>query len=307
MNQRVFGAILVAVSAVSFGAMAIFARYAYADGADVIAVLFLRFAIAATLMGAYMLAARRRWPRGRNLAILAAMGGVGYVGQSFAFFSALNHASAGLVALLLYLYPFLVTMLGAIFLREPLSAGRVFAVLAALGGTALTLGGGIAGEPLGVVLGLAAALIYSAYILVGSRVLAAEDAMGAATVVMIAAAVVFGAIALATAPRFPGEPAGWAAVLAIAVVSTVIAMGGFFAGIRRLGAADAATLSTLEPAVTIVLAAVFLDEPMNRLQLAGGAIILAAVVWLTRSSAASRADAATGADKAAEGSAEGRA
>ncbi|MBS0511532.1 MAG: DMT family transporter [Proteobacteria bacterium] len=285
MNQRIVGALLVAVSAAGFGAMAIFARYAYADGADVVAVLSLRFAIAAALMSIYMAIARRRWPRGRNLAILAAMGGVGYVGQSLAFFSALNYASAGLVALLLYLYPFLVTVLGAAFLREPLGLGRVLAVLAALAGTALTLGGGIAGEPVGVALGVAAALLYSIYILIGSRVLASSDAMGAATVVMIAAAVVFGAIALGTRPRFPVGPAGWAAVLAIAVVSTVIAMGAFFAGIRLLGAADAATLSTLEPAVTIALAAIFLDEPLNRLQLAGGAIILGAVVWLTRGGA----------------------
>lgn len=294
MNQRVLGALLVAVSAASFGAMAIFARYAYADGADVVAVLFLRFAIAATLMSLYMAIARRRWPRGRNLAILAAMGGVGYVGQSLAFFSALNHASAGLVALLLYLYPFLVTVLGALFLREPLGVRRALAVLAALAGTALTLGGGISGEPVGVALGIAAALIYSIYILVGSRVLASSDAMGAATVVMISAAVVFGAIALATRPRFPLEPAGWAAVLAIAVVSTAIAMGGFFAGIRLLGAADAATLSTLEPAVTIALAAVFLDEPMNALQLVGGVVILSAVVWITRSSGGRRAEAQQG-------------
>jgi len=302
MNPRILGALLVAISAASFGAMAIFARYAYADGADVIAVLFLRFAIASALMSAYMVVARRRWPRGRNLAMLAVMGGVGYVGQSFAFFSALNHASAGLVALLLYLYPFLVTVLGALFLREPLGAGRVLAVLAALGGTALTLGGGIAGEPLGVALGLASALLYSVYILTGSRVLATADALGAATVVMIAAAVVFGAIALATAPRFPAAPAGWAAVLAIAVVSTVIAMGGFFAGIRRLGAADAAALSTLEPVVTIVLAAIFLDEPLNAMQLVGGAIILAALVWLTRSGA-SRAAPGEGAPKDGRGGA----
>jgi drug/metabolite transporter (DMT)-like permease len=296
MSERVLGAILVAVSAASFGAMAIFARYAYADGADVTAVLFLRFAIASALMSLYMLVSRRRWPRGRNLAILAVMGGVGYVCQSLAYFSALNHASAGLVALLLYLYPFLVTGLGALFLGEALSAGRVLAVLAALCGTALTLGGGIDGEPLGVLLGVGAALIYSVYILAGSRVLATEDALGAATVVMLAAAAVFGAITLATVPHFPSAPAGWAAVLAIAVVSTVIAMVGFFAGIRRLGAADAATLSTLEPIVTIALAAVLLDEPLRMQQLAGGAIILAAVVWLTRSGAPRKGAAGVGED-----------
>jgi hypothetical protein len=85
MNDRVWGALLVALSATAFGAMAIFARFAYADGTDVVAVLFLRFTIAAALMSAFVVASGRRWPRGRNLAILLAMGAVGYVGQSLSF------------------------------------------------------------------------------------------------------------------------------------------------------------------------------------------------------------------------------
>ena len=288
MNDRLIGVFHVAVSAASFGAMAIFARLAQDAGVEVTAVLFLRFALAALLMAGYMGLGGRRWPRGRNLLTLIAMGALGYVGQSFCFFSALNHASAGLVALLLYLYPFLVTLLGALFLRQRLSMGRVLAVLAALAGTALTLGGGLAGEPAGVMLSLAAALIYSVYILAGSRVLASEDPVAAATVVMIAAAVVFGGLSWQAAPRFPHDAQGWLAVLAIALVSTVIAMVGFFAGLARLGAADAATLSTLEPVVTIGLAALFLGEPMSLQQLAGGAIILAAGIWLARSGPAVR-------------------
>jgi drug/metabolite transporter (DMT)-like permease len=286
MNDRVCGALLVALSAAAFGAMAILARFAYADGADVVAVLFLRFAIAAALMSAFIVASGRRWPRGRNLVVLLAMGGIGYVGQSLSFFSALNHASAGLVALLLYLYPFLVTLLEALVLRRPLERRRLLAVGVALGGTALTLGGGIGGEPLGVLLGVLAALIYSIYIIAGGTVLTREDPLAAATVVMIAAAAVFGGAVLATAPVFPAERAGWLAVLVIALLCTAVAMGAFFAGVRSLGPADAATLSTLEPVVTIALASIFLGEPMQVHQLAGGALILAAVVWLARTGAA---------------------
>lgn len=282
MDQRVSGALYVTVSAIAFGAMAIFARQAYAGGADVVAILLLRFSIAAATMVVITLALGRRWPRGRNLAILAAMGGVGYVAQSLAFFSALNYASAGLVALLLYLYPFLVTVLGAMLFGQPLGRGRLLAVLAALLGTALTLGGGLAGQPLGVVLGVSAALIYSLYILAGGRVLAYEDPIAAVTVVMSAAALTFALIALVQPPQFPTTVPSWLAVVAIALLCTVVAMLGFFIGLRRLGAADAATLSTLEPVVTIVLAAIFLGEPFALLQIVGGAIILGAVIWLTR-------------------------
>jgi len=282
-SERLAGALSIAVSATSFGAMAIFARHAYGSGADVVSVLFLRFLIAAVLMSGVMLATGRHWPSGRNLAILAAMGGIGYVGQSFSFFSALNHASAGLVALLLYLYPFLVTILGALVLGEKLTRLRLAAVLIALAGTAVTIGGGIHGQPLGVVLGVSAALIYSIYILVGSRVMREEAPLGAATVVMIAAAVVFGGLIGFTGAAWPQTADGWAAVVSIAVVSTVVAMVSFFVGMQKLGAADAATLSTLEPVVTFVLAAVFLGEVIRPNHVVGGAMILGAVVWLTRS------------------------
>ena len=152
MNPRLSGALYVAISATAFGAMAIFARQAYAGGADVMAVLLLRFVIAALLMTGLMLATGRRWPRGRNLLLLMVMGGLCYVAQSMSFFSALKYASAGLVALLLYLYPFIVTVLGALVLRQRLGRRRLLAVLAALFGTALTLGagGGFAGEARGV-------------------------------------------------------------------------------------------------------------------------------------------------------------
>lgn len=286
-SARWVGAGLVALSATSFGAMAIFALVAYAGGADVTAVLFLRFAIASVAMAALTLATRRRWPSRRNATVLALMGGVGYVAQSMCFFSALRFASAGLVALLLYLYPFLVALIGVAFLGERLTRRRSLAMAAALVGTALTLGEGLGGSGIGVALGVATAVIYSIYIVAGSRVLAAEDALASSTVVMLAAALVFGGLVLATGPRFPVGPAAWMACVAIALVSTAVAMATFFAGIQRLGAADAATLSTLEPVVTFILAAVFLGEAVSALQIIGGAIVLGAVIALARDGAGS--------------------
>ncbi|MDP8937352.1 MAG: DMT family transporter, partial [Actinomycetota bacterium] len=66
----------------------------------------------------------------------------------------------------------------------------------------------------------------------------------------------------------------------------VVAITAFFAGMARLGPADASTLSTLEPVVTLVLAAAVLHERITPLQLAGAALILSAVVLLARSGGA---------------------
>ena len=191
-SASLVGALYVALSAASFGALPIFIKIAYVSGAEPVAVLALRFTLAALLMSAIMLVKGLPWPHGRNLLTLACMGALGYVGQSFCFFSALNYASAGLVSLLLYLYPALVTVLAAIFLRQRLNRLQIGAVAAALAGTALTIGGDASGSLPGVLLGIGAALIYSIYILVGSRMMRAEGALPAATVVMLSAAAVFG-------------------------------------------------------------------------------------------------------------------
>lgn len=282
MSGRWSGVLWVMLSAVGFGAMPIFARIAYADGVSLTTLLFLRFAVAGTLLAAWGMARGMRWPRGGDLAWVATMGAVGYVGQSFGYFSALRHASAGLVALLLYLYPAIVTILSALLFRRRVGWGRGMAVAVALAGMALAVGGDLRSEPIGVGLGVAAALIYSIYILAGERVMPRVGALPAATVVMLAAAIVYGIAAASVGPALPRTPVGWAAVLAIAVLSTLLAIVGFFKGLARLGASDASTLSTLEPVVTIVLARWVLGEAVTAWQAVGGAAILAAVIYLAR-------------------------
>ena len=262
--------------------MAIFGKVAYAQGIPLDSLLFLRFAIAGAVMAGWMLISRQAWPRGRSLAGLALMGGVGYVGQSWCYFSALSHASAGLTALLLYLFPVIVTVLHAVLARRMLRPLRAAAVLVALAGTALTIGGNVEGQALGVAFGIAAALIYALYIIVGERVTAGIGAIPAATVIMLASAVSSALIVLGRGFAAPVTPTGWVAVLAIALVCTVVAITAFFAGLSRLGAPDASTLSTLEPLATIVLAAVFLGERISFTQMLGGTIILAAAIVLAR-------------------------
>jgi drug/metabolite transporter (DMT)-like permease len=72
------------------------------------------------------------------------------------------------------------------------------------------------------------------------------------------------------------------AIALIALISTVIAITLFLAGLEKTDATQASLLSTVEPVVTVLLAAVFLHEAVTLSQLAGGALILAAVVVISR-------------------------
>ena len=285
--QRFAGFAFVIGSAVAFGAMAIFARFAYRDGVDTTTLLALRFSIAAAFLVAWCAIRGVTWPRGRDLATLVALGAIGYAGQAASFFTALTLAPAGLVALLLYLNPAIVALLAAWRGHETLTRPTILAIAIALAGTALTVGPALGGatqgvHPAGVALGVLAAVIYAVYIVVSSGVASRVDPLAMSTVVIASAAVLFGALALFRGPALPAGATGWAAAVAIALVSTVAAITLFFAGLSRIGPTRASTLSTVEPAVTVALAALVLDERIAAVQLAGGALILAAVVLLAR-------------------------
>jgi len=282
LSDRWQGVAWIVVSAVGFGAMAVFAKLAYRDGVSLSTMLFLRFSIAGVLLAGWGLWRGMRWPRGRNLLWLVAMGAIGYVGQSFSYFAALQYASAGLVALLLYLYPAIVVVLSALLFKRVIGAERAWAVGIALAGMALTIGGDLHSEAPGILLGITAAFIYAVYILAGEGVMPHVGPLAAATVVMLAAAVVYGLMAVGGGLALPATTTGWGAILAIALFSTLIAILGFFKGLEKLGAADASTLSTLEPLVTLGLAALVLGESVTGLQLLGAAAILASVIYLAR-------------------------
>lgn len=293
--DTVRGALLVALSASAFGAMAIFGRYAYAGGTDVLGLLTLRFLIGGAVLAAVAYRHGVVWPRGRTLAGIVAMGALGYVGQSLCYFIALQHAQASLVALLLYLYPAFVTLLAALWLGERLTRVKCAALVLCLGGSALMVGGGH-GDPLGIALALSAAVVYSLYIVAGARVTRGVDLLATTAIVCLSAAVVFCCASVVRTlagapPHLPATPAAWAALGAIALVSTVTAMLAFFAGLTRLGAARTSMLSTLEPVVTVLLAAILLGERLSFLQGCGGAAVLAAVLWLVSAGGGPRDEA----------------
>ncbi len=272
---------LVALSAAAFGTLAIFGRQAYAAGMNTFTILFLRFGLAAVLMLGLLALRRERLPRGTVLARLAGMGALGYIGQSFSYLTALKYASAGLVALLLYLYPVFVALLAVLFLRERLTRGKVIALALAVGGAALTVNPE-GGQPLGIALAIAAAAIYSIYIIVGTGVMKHVSAVQSSTVIFASAGLAAGALMLIEGPRLPATGAGWGVMAGIVLVATVIPVVTFLAGLDRIGPTNAAMLSTLEPVVTVLLAAWLLDETLQPAALLGGGLILLAVIVVTK-------------------------
>ena len=209
--RNLVGILLIALSAACFGTLAILGRYAYAAGMDTFTVLFLRFSLAAIMMSVLLAARRESLPRGKILAQLIGMGALGYVGQSFKYLTAINYASGGLVALLLYLYPFFVLILSVAVFRERVTLIKVAALILALFGTALTVDPQ-GGQVIGALMAIAAAMIYSVYIIVGANVMKHVSPVQSSTVIFASAGAVFGAITLFNGAYFPVVNSGWLTV-----------------------------------------------------------------------------------------------
>lgn len=283
-RQRWLGIAAMLLSAIAFGWLGVFARLAYDDGSEPITVLCLRFSIAAIVMHGILRIRGEQLPRGKVLIGLILLGGIGYVAQSMAYFVALTMASAGLVAVLLYLYPGLVTIISVVFFKERLTPRMVLALVLALAGSALAIGPIGGGKPLGIIFAISGAVIYAIYITAGSRITAQAGAIPSSTVIMSAAAVVYIGIMLARGPVWPASIDGWLAIIGIALISTVLAIVMFFIGLERIGPTAGSTISALEPLVSVGAAVIVLHEPISLWQLGGGLLILIAVILLARHS-----------------------
>jgi drug/metabolite transporter (DMT)-like permease len=285
---RSSGTLLCLGSAAAFGAMAVFGKLAYADGATVGTLLAVRFVLAAALLWAPILArgaAREiRALGGRDVGIALALGGGCYATQAGCYFAALERIDASLLSLVLYTFPAIVAVTAIALGRERADGRRLAALGLASGGLALVVAGAGSGalDPLGVALALGAAIVYSAYILTSEGisgrmrpgVLSALVCTGAAASLTIGSALL--------GELHPGEltVAGWGWLAGVAVVSTVASITLFFAGLRRVGPTTASILATVEPLVTVLLAFLVFGEMLGAVQLAGGALVLGGVLVL---------------------------
>jgi drug/metabolite transporter (DMT)-like permease len=291
------GSMMIAASAVTFGALAVFGKLAFDAGVGIVTLLFVRFAVSAAVLWAATLRTRGALAAtGMRAAVAAlALGAVGYALQAGLYFAALMRMDASLLSMVLYTYPAMVTI-GAIALgRETASRRRVGALLVSSSGVALVLlGSGTHGfDYLGAAMGVGAALAYTAYILVSDHVAVDIPALPLSALVTTGAAVTFGVAGVATGSLDTGfAQDGWLLLAAIALVSTVTPILLFFSGMRRVGPSMAAILSTIEPPTTIVLAFAAFGESPTAVQLTGGALVLGAVLVLQYRPAAASATAA---------------
>lgn len=279
------GILLVTLSALCFGTLGIFGKWGQQVGITLPTLLGLRFALAAVLLAALTRwRGQPLWPGRRAAATLAVLGLL-YVAQALCYFGSLRTVPAAVTSILLYTYPVLVTAAAAtLFGERPGRVGMVALAVCCVGVVAVVDPfhvGALDGS--GVLLGLGSAVVYSIYILVGSRTLHGIPPLTAGTGVSLTAGMVLLTWGTLTGQLRSFEPIGLLVIAGVAVIATVVAATAFLAGLARVGAGRASVLSTLEPVSTALLAAALIGERLGGVQVGGGILVLAGAVLLGRS------------------------
>jgi drug/metabolite transporter (DMT)-like permease len=291
---------LVAIAAIAYGSGGLFARPAYEAGANWLTVMAWRFGIAMIL--SWGLVATRARSRAalrsltpRAVAITLVLGAM-LVLQSGTYYAALETVPVSLAGLITAIYPPLVAIL-AVWIGRPLQGRRAWLALAlTVAGTVLAVGGidtRVMPPWAGLLLAISAPVFYALWIVLAARHSGetrettgaasgrATDAPATGALLLTGTALAYWSMALVAAnPTLPADvPAdAWPGILGVALSAGFVGPQAFYAGAKRVGGAQAALISTLEPLYTVLAAGVILGEVLTLTQWAGAVLIITGVV-----------------------------
>ena len=211
-----------------------------------------------------------------------------------------------LVVLLFYLWPAITTAVSWLTGKERFGWMRLAGLALAFAGIALALNVDFtAAQMKGVWLALGAALAWSATFLLIGHFFHGGDTRQATLHMTATAAVIFvvGSV-LAGGLTLPDTNFGWAGVLGVPFFYA-FAMIGLFVAMARLGPMRVGFYMNFEPLAAVVLAALILGQRLAPVQLAGGALVVAAL-FLFRPPTAAAGSVLSGAPRRSAGAGSSR-
>jgi drug/metabolite transporter (DMT)-like permease len=274
--------LFIILSAISFGSISVLTVLVTSAGVPLLTAMAWRYLLGAILIGAVAQLGRiRSVPTPRVIQLLT-IGGCGQALITYLSLHALEYIPVGPLAFLFYTYPAWVALLGALRKTERLTTVRVIALTLALAGVTVMVGAPTEKlNPIGVLLALASALLYSAYLPALAHVQAGIPAVIATFLLIVGAAIAFLVAALLSGELFvPAGVAVWSEIFVLALVSTVIAFLTLIKGLAVLGPVRTAIVATVEPFFTATLGILVLGNPLSTTTLLGGILIAGAVLLI---------------------------
>ncbi len=283
MQRR--GGPFILAAALLWSSLGIAGRFAFRAGVVPLEAAFYRAAISFACLLVLLVATNRRALRIRegDLGLFAAFGLIGVAAFFVIYMTAINTTTVATAAILLYTAPAFVIVLSALLFGEALTTPKAIAVACSFTGCVL-VGRGYDLSSLrlnlpGVLAGLASGLAYALYTIFGKTSLRRYTPLTTLTYTLGFGTIFLGAQALATGVIPRAHPSsGWIALVYLALVTTLLAQALYLAGLRYIDAGPASLLATVEPVTAAMLGYIVLGERLEGLQIAGGVLVVGAVM-----------------------------
>jgi drug/metabolite transporter (DMT)-like permease len=225
---------------------------------------------------------------------LVVFGACGVAFVQLFYFLALRRLPVGVSLLIEYLAPLLVALWARFATREPVRRRIWLALALSLAGLSLVadVWQGISLDGAGVAFALLGALSYAVYLLLAEHSVAGRDPVSLLAYGFLFASVLWAVIQ----PwwSFPGGLVGddvsllgrladtqlplWSLLIVMVVFGTMAPFALIVGALRHLSATRVGIIATLEPVAGALIAYGWLGETLGAMQLAGGAVVLAAIL-----------------------------
>ncbi|NMR21127.1 DMT family transporter [Cellulomonas fimi] len=229
-------------------------------------VAWLRIVVAAVVLVAWRRPWRSRWSR-RDLLAVAGFGTV-LAAMNVTFYVAIDHLPLGTAVAMEFLGPIAVATLTGRGWRERVGIALAAVGVVLLAGVTLDAGGG-PDVVVGLVAVLAAAACWAAYILLGRRVALGESGVTSLSLAMVAGGLVFAPFLVGSAGPVVTDGRVALAVLAVALLSSVVPYVIDQVVLRRVSSATFALLQAMLPATAAVIGALVLRQLPTPLEVLG--------------------------------------
>tara|TARA_Y100001934_G_scaffold282048_1_gene394118 strand:- start:1416 stop:2330 length:915 start_codon:yes stop_codon:yes gene_type:complete len=289
-NLRV-GLTLAFTAAFLFSTKPIIIKWLYSLGMSAMPLMGLRMVIALPVylvIGWVLWKRMEQKPAGKTILRAAAVGLLGYYLASLLDLSGLEYVSAQLERLILYAYPSMVVVIGALFFGAKVSRSVIPALLLTYAGLGVMYGHDLQIAPpgtsnaditKGTLLIIGSALSFSLFILFSKRGIAELGSlfftcvsMASATLATLVHYVITEGISL---PDM--DATRWSGTLLLALLATVVPSFMVSEAIKRIGPAKASVSGTIGPVMTTIMAILFLGEPFGWAAVVGMTLVMIGV------------------------------
>ena len=220
---------------------------------------------------------------------IVGLGFLGYYLASLLDFLGLQYVSAGVGRLIMFLYPTLVVILSAVFLKKNPTLRELAALAITYTGIALVLSGQISSAPenrgfvLGALLVFASAMCYAVYLVTGSQLVKRVGSVRFTAYTMIVSTVpaVLQFLILESPAALELPATLWWIALALATLCTVLPVLLVAEALRRIGANHFALIGALGPVTTVLADFALLEGSLTMAKLLGGALVISGVLLVS--------------------------